>query len=428
MVYVISKNGQPLMPTENHAKVRLLLKSGKATVVRRTPFTIKLTEISKTFVQDITLGVDAGSKHVGLSAATARKELLSAELRPRNDVVELMSSRREMRRSRRNRTTRYRQPRFNNRVHSKHKGWLAPSVEVKIWNHIQAIKLVVGILPLATIRVETAEFDLQRLKAMEQGKPLPVGSDYQLGEQYDHYNTRQYVLHRDGYKCACCGAKPTSKKEFKFHVDKIKLNTHHIESRKVGGDAPDNLITLCEKCHKLHHAGNLNIPAKKGKLRSTRDAAFMGIMRKTLIQRLKSIFPTIKVCETYGYITKYWRERKNIQKTHISDAFVVAKNFDAVRLDKSLLIVPKRQHNRQIHKCKIGKGGIRKLNQTPKYMFGYQLFDKVLCLGQEGFIFGQRSSGYMDIRKLDGTHIHTGISYRKLKRIENRKAVLVAYT
>lgn len=118
MVYVISKNGQPIMPTENHAKVRLLLKSGKAKVVRRTPFTIQLFETSKTFVQDVTLGVDAGSKHVGLSATTVKKELFAVELRPRNDVVNLMSFRRAMRRSRRNRTTRYRQPRFNNRVPS----------------------------------------------------------------------------------------------------------------------------------------------------------------------------------------------------------------------------------------------------------------------------------------------------------------------
>ncbi len=427
MVYVLSKTGQPIMPTENHAKVRLLLKSGKATVVKRTPFTIRLTGTSKTFVQEVTLGVDAGSKHVGLSATTAKKELLSAELRPRNDVVELLSFRREMRHSRRNRTTRYREPRFNNRVHSKNKGWLAPSVEVKIWNHIQAIKLVVKLLPLATICVETAEFDLQRLKAMEQGKPLPVGTDYQFGEQYDHYNTRQYVLHRDGYKCACCGAKATSKKEVRFHVDKVKLNIHHIESRKMGGDAPDNLITLCEKCHKLHHTGKLDIPEKKRKLRSTRDAAFMGIMRKTLIQRLKKMFPTIKVCETYGYITKYWRERKNIEKTHISDAFVVAKNFDATRLKKYLLIIPKRQHNRQIHKCKINKGGVRKLNQTPKFVFGYQLFDRVLCKGQEGFVFGRRSSGGFDIRKLNGEKISPNISYRKLKHIEYRKPLLIAY-
>ena len=418
MVYVISKNGTPVMPTNNHAKVRLLLKYGKAKVVKRTPFTILLLTSSKTYRQNITLGVDAGSKHVGMSATTEKRELFSAELNPRNDVVELLSTRRELRCSRRNRKTRYRKARFNNRVHSKHKGWLAPSVEVKIWNHIQGINLVNKILPLTTIRVETAEFDLQRLKAVEEGRPLPIGKDYQLGEQYNHYNTRQYVLHRDGYRCVCCGAKATKKKEVKFHV-------HHLETRKTGGNAPSNLITLCETCHKLYHTGKLELPVGKHRIKSMRDATFMGIMRKTLIERLRNMFPNIEVKETMGYITKYWRERINIAKSHINDAFVIAKNLDAKRLDKSLLIIPKRQHNRQIHKCTINKGGKRKLNQSPKYVFGYQLFDRVLCLGQVGFIFGRRSSGSFNVRKLDGSIIRTDITYKKLKLLEKRKSILI---
>ena len=420
MVYVISKAGQPVMPTKNHAKVRLLLNSGKAKVVNRCPFTIQLTGICKTFTQEVSLGVDAGSKHIGLSATTKKSVLFEADVALRNDIVDLLSSRRELRRSRRNRKTRYRKARFLNRVHSKHKGWLTPSVEVKIWNHIQGINLVNKILPLTTIRVETAEFDLQKLKAMQEGKSIPVGKDYQLGEQYNCYNTRQYILHRDGYKCVCCGAKSTDKKGVKFHV-------HHLESRKTGGNAPSNLITLCETCHKLYHARNIEIPVKKRKIKSMRDATFMGIMRKTLIERLRNMFPNIEIKETMGYITKYWRERKNIEKSHTSDAFVIAKNLDAKRLDKSLLIVPKRQHNRQIHKCTINKGGIRKLNQTPKYVFGYKLFDKVLCLGQEGFIFGRRSSGYFDIRKLNKERIRASISHKKIKLLERYNSMLIAY-
>ena len=418
MVYVLSKNGTPIMPTNNHAKVRLLLKYGKAKVVKRTPFTILLLTSSKTYRQNITLGVDAGSKHVGMSATTEKKELFSAELNPRNDVVELLSTRRELRCSRRNRKTRYRKARFNNRVHSKHKGWLAPSVEVKIWNHIQGINLVNKILPLTAIRVETAEFDLQRLKAVGEGRPLPIGKDYQLGEQYNHYNTRQYVLHRDGYRCVCCGAKATKKKEVKLHI-------HHLESRKTGGNAPSNLITLCEACHKSYHTGKLELPVGKRRIKSMRDATFMGIMRKTLIERLRNMFPNIEVKETMGYITKYWRERINIAKSHINDAFVIAKNLDAKRLDKALLIIPKRQHNRQIHKCTINKGGKRKLNQSPKYVFGYQLFDSVLCLGQVGFIFGRRSSGSFNVRKLDSSIIRTDITYKKLKLLEKRKSILI---
>lgn len=418
MVYVISKSGQPIMPTENHAKVRLLLKSKKAKVVRRTPFTIRLLNANKTYTQPVTLGVDAGSKHVGLSATTEKKELFAAELRPRNDVIKLMSDRREMRRSRRNRITRYRAARFDNRVHAKHKGWLAPSVEVKIWNHIQGIKLVSKLLPLTTIRVETAEFDLQRLKAMEAGESLPVGTDYQLGEQYDEYNVRQYVLHKDSYICQYCGAHGTAKKAVKLHV-------HHLESRKTGGNAPDNLITLCKNCHKAYHAGKIQLPTRGRRRRSTRDASFMGIMRKTLMQRLREIFLDVEIRSTYGYITKYWREKKHIIKTHISDAFVIAKNFDAKRLNKSLLIIPKRQHNRQIHKCKICKGGIRKLNQTPKYVFGYQLFDKVLLKGKEAYIFGRRSSGRFVIKDIEEKPIAEP-RCSKLKLLEKRSAFLIS--
>ena len=417
MVYVLSKTGQPIMPTENHAMVRRLLKSDRAVVVKRTPFTIRLTGASKTFTQPVTLGVDAGSKHVGLSASTEKQELFAAELRPRNDVVGLMSARRQLRRSRRDRTTRYRKPRFENRVHSKNKGWLAPSVEVKIHNHIQGISLVCGVMPVSTIRIETAEFDLQRLKAMEQGKPLPVGTDYQLGEQYDSYNVRQYILKRDGYTCRCCGK----------HGEGVKLHVHHIESRQTGGDAPDNLVTLCEDCHRAYHAGKIMLPASvaKRRLKPTRDAVFMGIMRKTLLDRLKTLYPDKHVCSTYGYITKYWREKMGIRKTHISDAFVIAKNFNAARINKQYLVKPVRSHNRQIHKATIRKGGIRRLNQSPKYIFGYQLFDKVKFRGVECFVFGRRASGQFDLRLLDGTKISPSCSYKKLRLCGRRKSLLI---
>ena len=129
-VYVINKHGRPLMPC-SPAKARHLLDDGKAKVKKRTPFTIQLLFGSTGYTQEVILGVDAGSKTIGLSASAETEELLSAEVKPRNDVVDLLSTRREFRRARRNRKIRYRKPRFDNRVRSKHKGWLAPSEEVK---------------------------------------------------------------------------------------------------------------------------------------------------------------------------------------------------------------------------------------------------------------------------------------------------------
>ena len=413
MVYVLDIDGQPLMPTARHGKVRRLLNSHLAKVVKRRPFTIQLLYQSTKETQPVSLGVDAGSKHIGLAATTEKKVVYQEELAPRNDVVKLLSARRALRRSRRNRKTRYRKSRFNNRVHSKHKGWLAPSVEVKIQEHITAIKRICQILPISEIHVETAEFDFQRLKAMEEGNPLPAGTDYQLGEQYNFYNTRQYVLHRDGYTCQCCGA----------HDNNVRLHVHHIESRQTGGNAPNDLMTLCEHCHKALHEGKLKLPNGKKRGRSYRDAAFMGIMRKTLLERLRKEVDA-PVTGTYGYITKYWREKAGLEKSHINDAICISRHPYAKPLDTYYLTKAVRYHNRQIHKAKLSKGGIRKRNQAPYLVKGFRLFDKVLYQGKECFIFGRRVSGRMDVRLLDGTRINASVGYRNLKLLELRKAYL----
>lgn len=135
-------------------KARLLLKNKQAKILKYEPFTIQLLYGSSGYKQKVSLGIDAGSKYVGASATTKKQELYASQTELRGVmIVKLLSDRRELRRSRRNRKIRYRKPRFLNRVKSKHKGWLAPSVEVKIWNHIQGINLVNKLLPLTTIRV-----------------------------------------------------------------------------------------------------------------------------------------------------------------------------------------------------------------------------------------------------------------------------------
>lgn len=413
------------------AKARHLLDDGKAKVKKRTPFTIQLVYGSSGYTQEVILGVDAGSKTIGMSASTNKEELFAANVTPRNDVVDLLSTRREFRRSRRNRTTRYRQPRFNNRVGSKHKGWLAPSVEVKIQEHITAIKRVCNILPVSKVVVETAEFDLQLLKAIEQGNPIPQGEDYQRGEMYGHYNVRQYVLWRDGYTCQCCGAHSTNKKEVRLHV-------HHLESRKTGGNAPSNQITLCESCHKQFHKGLLTDEnLKKRRHRSTRDATFMGIMRATIMRLLRAEL-TIPVVETKGYITKATREKLLVlPKSHTNDALAIAQGKHGFKVgylpgikqvDKIYTIRPVRHHNRQLHKATILKGGVRKSNQAEKYVFGYRLFDKVLYHGVECFVWARRKSGYFLLRNIngEGEKVKDGVSYKHLKLLERSQSYLVA--
>ena len=118
-VYVISKTGQPLMPTQRFGKVRRLLKNKQAKVIRRCPFTIKLLyEPESLIVQEVVLGQDTGSKHVGTACIGNDKILYQSQVQLRTDIKKKMDDRRSFRRSKRNRKTRYRKPRFLNRANS----------------------------------------------------------------------------------------------------------------------------------------------------------------------------------------------------------------------------------------------------------------------------------------------------------------------
>ena len=407
LVYVLNKNGQPLMPTSRCGKVKHLLNKGLAKVVKRCPFTIQLLYDSNCYTQPISLGIDAGSKVIGVSATTETEELYAAEVELRNDIVDLISTKRELRRSRRNRKTRYRAPRFNNRKNKK-EGWLAPSVQHKIDTHIRVVDDVCKILPIKKIIIEVASFDIQKIK-----NPDIEGVGYQQGEQLDFWNTREYVLFRDDHTCQCCKGKSKDN----------RLNVHHIESRKTGGNAHNNLITLCETCHKAYHQGKIELPKRIKRGMAFRDATFMGIMRWTFYNQLKCKYGNM-VSMTFGYITKNTRIINNLIKMHCIDARCISGNANAMPLDYYYQQKKVRNHNRSLHKCTILKGGIRKSNQASKYVYGYQLFDKVLYNGLECYIFGRRSSGYFDLRLLNGTKISASVIYKKLKLLECRKTML----
>ena len=406
MVYVLNIEGKPLMPCKE-AKARKLLKENKAKIYKKEPFTIQLLFMCENQTQDITLGVDAGSKHIGLSATTKEKELYAADIELRNDIVDLLSTRRQNRRTRRNRL-RYRKPRFNNRVHSKKNGWLAPSVKQKIQTHFKVVEDIHKLLPITKIVVETASFDIQKIK-----NPEIHNEEYQQGEQLEFWNVREYVLFRDNHTCQCCKGKSK---------DKV-LNVHHIESRKTGGNAPNNLITLCETCHKGYHNRTVELPKTIKRGMSFKDATFMGIMRWSFYNRLKEIYPNVFM--TYGYITKNIRIKNNLPKDHYIDARCISGNPNAEPLGYYFYQKKVRCHNRQIHKANILKGGKKKLNQASYLVKGFRLFDKVEFEGQICFIFARRSSGYFDIRKLNGEVIHRSASWKKLKLLETRKSLLM---
>lgn len=404
MVYVQDIDGKPMMPTTRHGKVRRLLKANKATVVNLCPFTIQLTYKSTDHKQPVTLGIDAGAKHIGFSATTEKEELFACETILRTDIVDLLSTISQNRRTRRSRL-RYRKPKFNNRVFSKKKGWVAPSVKQRIDSHLNEVNEIHKILPITKIVIEAAQFDTHKMK-----NPNISGIDYQNGEQLGFWNVREYVLFRDGHKCSYCKGKSKD----------LILNIHHIESRKTGGDSPSNLITLCETCHKEYHKGNIDLKVRRGK--SLCGAAIMGIMKWRLYDELKSRYSNVSM--TFGYITKYNRIKYGIEKSHTSDAFVISKNFNAKRIEYQYLKRLVRRHNRQIHKMKILKGGKKKNNQAPFEVFGFRLFDKVLYNNEINFIYGRRKSGNFNIRDFNGEN-PKDVSYKKLKLIRGKRHPII---
>ena len=400
MVYVLSIEGLPLMPCKE-AKARHLLKQNKAKVVKIVPFTIQLLFECDNITQHISLGVDAGSKHIGLSATTEKKVLYEADVELRNDIVELLSSRREARSARRNRKTRYRKARFNNR--KKDKGWLAPSIRQKIETHMTVIANVHKILPITSITAEVASFDIQKIK-----NPDIQGEEYQQGEQLGFWNVREYVLFRDCHTCQCCKGKSK---------DKV-LNVHHLESRKTGGDAPNNLITLCETCHQGYHKGTVKLPKNIKRGMKFNDAAFMGIMRWAFYNQLKEIYPNVSL--TYGYITKNTRIENHLPKEKCTDARCISGHPFAVSDGTVILIKKVRRHNRKLYKDTIKKGGVKQRNQCPHNMFGYHRFDIVKWNGKICYVNSLRTSGSFQIKDLANNEFSRNIIFRKLTKVQHR--------
>jgi hypothetical protein len=384
MPYVQNINGLPLMPC-SEAKARHLLEERKAVIVNRTP------------------GVDAGYKTIGLSATTETKVLFEVEAENRTGVRKLIEARRSLRKSRRNRKTRYRAPRFDNR--RRPDGWLPPSVEQRVRTHESAIKLVTRLLPVTKIIVEVAAFDIQKIN-----NPDIEGSDYQNGAQKGYENVKAYVRERDNCTCQCCRGRTKDK----------RLEVHHLVHRRDGGsNRPENLITLCKTCHDKYHAGEIKLTDVKPKA-GFRGAAFMTSTRWVLVNRLKAEYGDDKVSATYGYITKCDREDAGLEKTHYVDARCISGNLNAESDGRVYKMTKCRCHDRQTHESMPRKHStIRRRTCAPHRIKGYRMFDTVRYNDMLCRIYARRSSGYFDIRKPDGTKISAGMSYRKLEPVQH---------
>ena len=326
MVFVLSNTNKKLMPT-NEYRARKLLKSGKASVYKYHPFTIKLTERKDGYTQPIEYCCDTGYKHIGISIKSHKHEYVNEQRDLLKDETERHNDCRKYRRTRRNRL-RYRKARWNNRHNNQIcKDGFAPSIRNKRDIHINLFKMYYDICPITLATFEMGQFDTQILKAVENGNDIPQGIDYQHGEQYGYSTLREAVFSRDNYTCICC-----SKSSIK---DGVVLKIHHLGYRT--GDRSNrmtNLGTVCNNCHtsKNHQKGG-KLYDLKPKLKSFKGATFMTMVRYDMFNKLKNITSDVDFHMTYGAMTKLKRKDCNVKKSHSNDAYCMGEFHPKHRTD-----------------------------------------------------------------------------------------------
>ncbi|MBI4750384.1 MAG: HNH endonuclease [Acidobacteria bacterium] len=397
-VYVLNCDGKPLMPT-SPAKARLLLKEGKAKVVRKTPFTIKLRFGSSGYKQEVVAGMDTGSTRVGTAAVANGNVVYQAEVTVRTDVSRKMEQRKMYRRSRK---TRYRQARFENRGASRRKGRLPPSIQSKVESHLRERRQIESILPVTRWKVELAAFDIHKLV-----NPEVAGVAYQTGPLKDWYNTKAYVLHRDGHRCQ-------SGQKIQHSV---KLNVHHVQFKsRQGGNRPENLLTLCLTCHTDLHDGKFEIKPRRN---VTKPATEVSVIAAQLKQSDWEFEPT------FGSETKYKREQfLKLPKSHTTDAMAICcEDGEVVEVGKENVYL-KRHVNQGDYQQTTGQHSQKRI-PTGK-LFGLRKFDLIQTIKGTGFVTGKRRTGYFALGAIDGSPLTGSVNIKtNCVRLRARTTTLV---
>ncbi len=382
LVYVLNKNGNPLMPCKP-AKARRLLRNGNAKIINYSPFTIQLlwdcelplrpsASLREENVQDVTIGIDKGSKVTGFSCVGNGQIFLSGKIQHRTDIKNKIDSRRGNRRNRRNRKW-YRPARFNNRASSKRSGRLPPSIKANSEEVIRVVRTIP--LPISQIIIEDVQVDIARLN-----NPNLQGKDYQHSNRLDE-NLRIAALMRDDYQCQQCRKKKTCYAEISLTHNPLQV--HHIISREAGGkDTITNLITLCHSCHEKVHQGKIEI---RGGVSGFADKMAQRTMqgKSYLYHVLAEIAPLSKV---FGYQTSAYRKLLGLPKTHDTDGLCIAtletgERIVHQRANYYQIKFRARQTRRQYHDlAQIGKGRVR--YQVNEELDGFFKGDLVLVKGK----------------------------------------------
>lgn len=397
-VLVLDTNKKPLMPT-HPAKARKLLRDGKAAVYRRYPFAIILKyDIDDPETQPVELKIDPGSRTTGISivAQFARGwvVLWAANLHHRGQAVKAgLDKRRAIRRSRRNRKTRYRQPRFKNRTRPK--GWLPPSLLSRVGNVETWARRLVARCPISAVQVETVRFDTQLMQ-----NPEINGVEYQQGELHG-YEVREYLLEKWGRKCAYCG------------LENVPLEVEHIVPKSRGGsNRVSNLTLACNPCNIAKNSqtaaefGHPDIQAKAR--RPLRDTAAVNATRFEIGRRLKAL--GLPVGFWSGGRTKYNRIAQGYDKDHWLDAACVGETGEVVTVNGLAPLTIKAAGRGSRQMCRVDKYGFpRSKPKSVKRVNGFQTGDMARVVVPSGKKVGTyvgrvvvKASGSFKVGKVDG--------------------------
>ena len=388
LIYVKNINNEPLMPC-SITKAKKLLKSKRAIVIKFKPFTIKLTFECENEIQEISLGIDSGSKNIGFSAISSGKELISGTLVLDSKTSDRMKEKLMYRKGRRNKLW-HRKPRFSNR--KRKEGWLPPSTQRRYDTHLNLINRIKNLLPVSYITIEVGNFDIQKLNNSEIS-----GTKYQQGDMYGYQNARSFLMFREKGLCQLC------RKEF---TKGNSSHIHHCKQRKdSGSNSVKNLALLHEKCHEKLHKKGLELKSPK----SYKDSAFMNIIKNRFIKDI----PEVNL--TYGYITFTNRNNIHLEKTHYNDAFVIAGGSVQVRV-KPLEIIQKKINNRTLQ---INRNGYKPSIRKQRYSIRPK--DLVWIEGKIYSVIGMQSKGlYIKIEGLKKV-----INTKKIERVYHNGSLVL---
>ncbi|MBW4511257.1 MAG: HNH endonuclease [Scytonematopsis contorta HA4267-MV1] len=315
-VFLIDTNKNPLNPV-HPARARELLRKDKANVFRMYPFTLILkTAIENPTLKAVELKIDPGSKFTGLALLQKGEIIWKANLEHRGDEIkDDLRKRAGVRRSRRARKTRYRQPRFLNRKRSAR--WLPPSLKHRVSTTVTWVNRLIKFVPITSIAMELVRFDTQKLQNSEID-----GVEYQQGELLG-YEVREYLLEKWGRECAYCG-KPGS------NIRKLEVE-HIIPKSKGGSDRVSNLTIACNCCNQKKSDNLIELFLKKKpeliqKIKDQakaplKDAACINSTRWALFTCLKDKGLPLETAT--GGQTKFNRIKNGFDKDHCIDAACV---------------------------------------------------------------------------------------------------------